>query len=65
MSLSQISIDDLTLADVLGDYPAEGVQVSITFTREDMINILRAYISNEVGIFEHILEQVTLKRQQG
>jgi hypothetical protein len=65
MSLSQISIDELTVADVLGDYPAEGVQVSITFTREDMVNILSAYISNEVSIFEHIIEQVTRKRQQG
>lgn len=63
MSSSPINIDELTVADVLSDYPASGVQVAITFTREDMVNILRAYIDHEVSIFEHIIEQVTLKRK--
>ena len=48
--------------DLLDHYPPDGVNIAVTFTKEDYINLLAAresFKENSSGIFEHIITLLT------
>lgn len=64
MTNENYNIDELTLEELFANYPEDGVQVSITFSKEDLWDILTANVclNNKSGIFDHILNQVSHKK---
>lgn len=57
-------INDVTLGELFKDYPKDGVQVSITFSKEELWDVLTADVclNSKSGIFDHILNQVDIKK---
>lgn len=54
------------ISELLDNYPTEGVQVTLTFSKDDLIDILNADLSlkNKTNIFDHIVYQVYLKKNE-
>lgn len=61
------NITNLTIGELLTNYPPDGINVSITFTRQDLADLMSLWISlddsdERLSILDHIITQIHHKK---